>query len=40
MSVSSKEQAVNIGRMIASELKHEATATRKMIERVPNEKFS
>lgn len=40
MSTGQKEQAMTIGQMIAAELKQEAVATRKMLERVPHEKFS
>lgn len=40
MSIGQKEQTLSIGQMIAAELKQEAAATRKMLERVPNDKFS
>ena len=40
MSIGQKEQAMTIGQMVAAELQQEAVATRKMLERVPNEKFS
>lgn len=40
MSIGQKEQTMTIGQMIAAELKQEAVATRKMLERVPNDKFS
>ena len=40
MSIGQKEQAMFIGQMIASELKQEAVSTRKMLERIPADKFS
>lgn len=40
MSIGQKEQTVTIGQMIAAELKQEAVATRKMLERIPADKFS
>jgi uncharacterized damage-inducible protein DinB len=39
MSVGQKEQNATIGRMIAAELRQEAVATRKMLERVPEASF-
>ena len=40
MSVGQKEQTMTIGQMIAAELKQETGSTRKMLERIPAEKFS
>ncbi|MEO6589915.1 MAG: DinB family protein [Pyrinomonadaceae bacterium] len=40
MSIGQKEQAMTIGQMIAAELKQEAGSTRKMLERIPADKFS
>lgn len=39
MSIGQKEQIATLGRMIAAELKQEAVATRKMLERIPVEHF-
>lgn len=39
MSNGQREQTATIGRMIAAELKQEAISTRKMLERLPVEKF-
>lgn len=40
MSIGQKEQSMTIGQMIAAELKQEAGSTRKMLERIPADKFS
>lgn len=40
MSIGQKTQTMTIGQMIAAELNQEAVATRKMLERVPNDKLS
>lgn len=40
MSLGQKEQTLNLGQMLAAELAHEAVSTRKMLERLPNEKLS
>ena len=39
MSTGQKEQTMTIGQMIAAELKQEANSTRKMLERIPADKF-
>lgn len=39
MSIGQKEQTMTIGQMLAAELKQEAVAARKMLERVPNDKL-
>jgi uncharacterized damage-inducible protein DinB len=40
MSAGQKEQAVSIGQNLASEMKYEAVATRKMLERLPAEQLT
>ena len=40
MSAGQKEQAMTIGQMMAAELRQEAVSTRKMLERLPADKFS
>lgn len=40
MSVGQKEQLMSLGQILSAELDHEAASIRKMLERLPNEKFS
>lgn len=40
MSIGQKEQTMTLGQMIAAELQQEARSTRKMLERLPSDKFS
>lgn len=40
MSIGQKEQTMTLGQMIAAELQQEARSTRKMLERLPNDKLA
>ncbi len=40
MSAGQKEQAMTLGQMMAAELRQEAVSTRKMLERLPADKFA
>jgi uncharacterized damage-inducible protein DinB len=40
MSLGQKEQTMSLGKMLAAELTQEARSTRKMLERLPNEKLA
>ena len=40
MSAGQKEQAMSLGQILSAELKYEAISTRKMLERIPNEKLA